>query len=262
MPAYYNEFDPYAAEWLRNLIEAGHIAPGDVDERSIEDVSPDDLRNYTQCHFFTGIGVWPYALRRAGWPDDRQVWTGSCPCQPWSDAGAVHGRNKGENDARDLWPTWFSLVDVIRPAVVFGEQVASTAAMRWYDRLADDLGGKGYSVGAIVAEASAFEASSRRERLFFAADIGGQRRQGPRETGRACKAGSGGWRGEEDLQAIATDPFVAGDRWPQPLVRSMDDGSPARVERLRAYGNAIFADAAYEFIEAYLEARKVDADFA
>ena len=28
MSAYYNEFDPYAAQWLRNLIEAGHIAPG------------------------------------------------------------------------------------------------------------------------------------------------------------------------------------------------------------------------------------------
>ena len=25
--AYYNEIDPYAAQWLRNLIEAGHIAP-------------------------------------------------------------------------------------------------------------------------------------------------------------------------------------------------------------------------------------------
>lgn len=36
MTAYYNEFDPYAAQWLRNLIAAGHIAPGDVDERSIE----------------------------------------------------------------------------------------------------------------------------------------------------------------------------------------------------------------------------------
>ncbi len=42
--AYYNEIDPYAAEWLRNLIAAGHIAPGDVDERSIEDVKPDDLQ--------------------------------------------------------------------------------------------------------------------------------------------------------------------------------------------------------------------------
>lgn len=38
MPAYYNEIDRYAAQWLRNLIQAGHIAPGDVDERSIVDV--------------------------------------------------------------------------------------------------------------------------------------------------------------------------------------------------------------------------------
>ena len=40
MTAYYNEFDPHAAAWLRNLIAAGVIAPGDVDERSIEDVTP------------------------------------------------------------------------------------------------------------------------------------------------------------------------------------------------------------------------------
>lgn len=52
--AYYNEIDPYAAQWLRNLIAAGHIAPGDVDERSIEDVKPDDIKHYTQCHFFAG----------------------------------------------------------------------------------------------------------------------------------------------------------------------------------------------------------------
>ena len=28
MTAYYNEFDPHAAQWLRNLISAGAIAPG------------------------------------------------------------------------------------------------------------------------------------------------------------------------------------------------------------------------------------------
>ncbi|MFX5084551.1 hypothetical protein ABTC40_18100, partial [Acinetobacter baumannii] len=77
--AYYNEFDPFAAEWLRVLIMFGHIAPGDVDERSITEVSPDDLRGYTQHHFFAGIGVWSLALRGAGWSDDRPVWTGSCP---------------------------------------------------------------------------------------------------------------------------------------------------------------------------------------
>lgn len=80
--AYYNENDPFAAAWLRRLIEAGEIAPGVVDERSIVDVQPQDLSSYTQCHFFAGIGGWSLALRFAGWPDDRPVWTGSCPCQP------------------------------------------------------------------------------------------------------------------------------------------------------------------------------------
>jgi len=42
MSAYYNEIDPYSAQWLRNLIAAGHIAPGDVDERPILEVTPDE----------------------------------------------------------------------------------------------------------------------------------------------------------------------------------------------------------------------------
>lgn len=39
MSAYYNEIDPFAAQWLRELIKAGHIAPGEVDTRSIENVA-------------------------------------------------------------------------------------------------------------------------------------------------------------------------------------------------------------------------------
>jgi DNA (cytosine-5)-methyltransferase 1 len=80
MTAYYNELDPFAAAWLRNLIAAGLIPQGEVDERSIEDVTPNDLAGFRQCHFFAGIGGWPLALRLAGWPDERPVWTGSCPC--------------------------------------------------------------------------------------------------------------------------------------------------------------------------------------
>ncbi len=36
-PAYYNEINPLPNQTLRNLIAARHIAPGDVDEKSIED---------------------------------------------------------------------------------------------------------------------------------------------------------------------------------------------------------------------------------
>ena len=40
MATYYNEIDPQAAQWLRNLIAAGRLPDGDVDTRSIEDVHP------------------------------------------------------------------------------------------------------------------------------------------------------------------------------------------------------------------------------
>src|SRR5688500_9451212 len=89
--SYYNEIDPFAAAWLRELIKAGLIADGDVDERSIADVSADDVRGHTQAHFFAGIGGWSYALRLAGWDDARPVRTGSCPCQPFSSAGKGDG---------------------------------------------------------------------------------------------------------------------------------------------------------------------------
>ncbi|WP_220709009.1 DNA cytosine methyltransferase, partial [Citrobacter portucalensis] len=127
--AYYNEIDPFAAQWLRNLIAGGHIAPGEVDERSIEDVTPDDLRGFTQCHFFAGIGAWSHSLRLAGWPDDKPVWTGSCPCQPFSAAG----KGDGFADERHLWPHFFHLISEHRPQHVFGEQVASGNANTWFD---------------------------------------------------------------------------------------------------------------------------------
>ena len=119
--AYYNEIDPYCAAWLQNLMDAGHIAPGVIDTRSIEDVRPDELAGYTQCHFFAGLGGWAYALDLAGWPRDREVWTGSCPCQPFSAAG----KGNGTADSRHLWPHFFRLIKACCPCVVFGEQVAS-----------------------------------------------------------------------------------------------------------------------------------------
>ncbi|WP_110647565.1 DNA cytosine methyltransferase [Salinicola peritrichatus] len=164
--AYYNEFDPYAAQWLRNLIEAGHIAPGDVDERDIRDVYPSDLHGYTQCHFFAGIGVWSYALRRAGWPDSRPVWSGSCPCQPFSAAG----RRSGMLDERHLWPAFHHLIEQCRPPVVFGEQVASKDGLGWLDLVQADLEGTGYAVGTADLCAAGVGAPHWRQRLWFVAD--------------------------------------------------------------------------------------------
>lgn len=164
--AYYNEIDPFAAQWLRNLIAAGHIVPGEVDERSIEDVRPDDLRGFTQCHFFAGIGVWSHSLRLAGWPDDRPVWTGSCPCQPFSAAG----KGDGFADERHLWPAFFHLISERRPQHVFGEQVASGNANTWFDLVQADLEGVGYAFGIVPFTSAGIGAPHIRERAYWVAN--------------------------------------------------------------------------------------------
>lgn len=166
MAVYYNEIDPAAAAWLRELIKAGHIAPGDVDERSIEDVIPSELMVFTQCHFFAGIGVWSHALRQAGWPDDRPVWTGSCPCQPFSAAG----KGGGTADERHLWPAFFWLIRQCRPNVVFGEQVEAALRHDWLDHVAVDLEAEGYTVGAVSSPACGYGAPHIRQRLYWVAD--------------------------------------------------------------------------------------------
>jgi len=165
MTAYYNENDPQTAAWLRALIDANLIAPGDVDVRSICDVTPSDLEGYTQCHFFAGIGGWSYALRLAGWLDDRPVWTGSCPCQPFSTAG----KGLGTADERHLWPELRRLIAERRPAVCFGEQVAGAAGREWLSGVRTDLEGLDYAVGAADLCSASVGAPHIRQRLFWVA---------------------------------------------------------------------------------------------
>jgi DNA (cytosine-5)-methyltransferase 1 len=321
---YYNEIDPNAAQWLRNLIAFDYIAPGDVDQRSIEDVHPSDLKGYTQCHFFAGIGVWSYALRRAGWRDDRAVWTGSCPCQPFSAAG----KGAGVADERHLWPAWFHLIQNGKPrgVPVLGEQVASPPGLAWFDLVHADLEGQGYAVRAADLCAPGVGAPHIRQRLYFMADTGragDERVRGPSEApaapgpngGEAQQrqrsgpaAGPGGAPGEladtadgdgrsgsaiserlvgdadderpqgrgvsgADCERLGADqcaarppspvngfwseadwlPCIDGKARPvEPGTFPLAHGVAARVGRLRAYGNAIVAPLAEEFIRAYM----------
>jgi len=277
MTAYYNENEPFAAEWLRNLIKEGLLPDGEVDDRSICDVRSLDLAGFDQCHFFAGIGGWPLALRLAGWPDDREVWTGSCPCQPFSQAG----KGKGQDDHRHLWPDWYRLISKCRPAVIFGEQVPSAIAHGWWDTVCDDLEGEGYACGAIIAPAVSIGAPHIRSRLWFvAADaigeslrddqqwLSGRRADGipdqghaePRHDGSAepvaiaSGAGHPFWSRAPGQWA---HPSTAGSGWwdAEPVVRSVAARLPGRVGRLRGYGNAIVPQLAAEVIMAFLEAR-------
>jgi DNA (cytosine-5)-methyltransferase 1 len=192
---YYNEWDPYPAAWIRNLVSAGHLPAGTVDERSVRDVSPDDVRGYRQCHFFAGIGGWPLALRLAGWRDGWPAWTGSCPCQPFSNAGA----RRGFADERHLWPSWFELVRACRPPVVFGEQVASPDGLRWLDAVQDDVEGEGYSLWAADLCAAGVGAPHIRQRIYFVAYLSGGVEHAFRDGVRQHPGELPGHEGQHDL---------------------------------------------------------------
>jgi DNA (cytosine-5)-methyltransferase 1 len=238
MTAYYNEIDPYVAQWLRNLIAAGHIAPGEVDERSIVDVQPDDLKGFTQCHFFAGIGGWSYAARLAGWPDDRELWTGSCPCQPFS----VAGNGAGFEDDRHLWPYLKNLIKERCPSAFFGEQ--SAAAIAWLKLVRSDLEAMGRAVGIILIEAACKGARHKRDRAWVSSHA--ERNEQPRQEPRSGTAGRVG---------RIIEPFPWDEPWESALsrFRIVGDGLPRSVGATDAARNAIVPQIAAEVIGAYLD---------
>ena len=182
---YYNEWDSFAAAWLKELIKDGLIPDGEVDSRSIADVEPSDLKGFTQCHFFAGIGGWSRALQLAGWSPDRPVWTGSPPCQPFSTAG----KQSGKDDLRHLWPVFFNLIRECRPPTIFGEQVASAIRFGWLDDLQRDLEAEDYAAAAVVLPGGSVSAPHKRDRLFFVADSNNKRHERSSEDGRQAQRG-------------------------------------------------------------------------
>lgn len=281
MATYYNEHDPFAAAWLRELIARGLIPPGDVDTRDIRDVCPADLTGYVQCHFFAGIGGWSEALRLAGWPDAREVWTGSCPCQPLSSAGL----RQGHADERHLWPAFYRLVAECRPPVVFGEQVTSKDGREWLAGVRVDLEALGYACGCADLCAAGVGSPQVRQRLYWVGyrdggrvettDVSirpdgqvaaaafadgaaqalrvsdstfvGSRSSQPRDGAKEVECR---WPHDSSPNRRFTDGFGNEYRIPEPSIPFLDDGFPGIVDCIRAAGNAIVPQVGAVFIEA------------
>lgn len=275
---YYNEFDPFAASWLNKLIEGGHIPQGFVDTRSITEVEANELKKYTQCHFFSGIGGWSRALQLAGWPTDRTVWTGSCPCQPFSSAG----NQKGKSDERHLWPVWFNLIRECRPPTIFGEQVSSSIAHGWLDDVYQGLEAEGYACGSAVLPSCSVGAPHKRDRLFFVANTSvngwgqGNTDARGRRTGVCAEQRPMFGNNSESDVANTERVYAQGcenrqgqvEHWGnsawidcpdgkqrliEPSIRLLANGVSNRVGKLRGYGNAIVPAVAAKFIEAYMQ---------
>ncbi len=319
--AYYNEFDPKAAAWLRQLIKNGNITPGEVDERSITEVNANELIGFDRVHFFAGIGTWDYCLNQSGW-GDRPIWTASLPCQPFSAAGKVLGKS----DERHLLPHFIELVRQCKPATLFGEQVSAAIRHGWLDDLYAEMEACDYAIGSAIIGAHSVGAAHIRQRLYWVANSvgdGDQRtfgringeansskivdRPNVTQSGESCGAGAnvcgmadtiskqqeqpnerpssvfGASMQSEECVAGSSDiratsyidwiycrdnkyrPVKSGikplvDGIARGMVYSSDSSEPinanatqeARVMRLKGYGNAIQAQTAMAFINAYM----------
>lgn len=162
-PAYYNENDPNACAWLGELQKQAVIKPGKIDPRSICDVKAEEIANFRTVHLFAGIGGWDYALTLADWPEEREIFTVSCPCQPFS----VQGTNGGLLDERHLWPVVRNLIAQRRPAIVVGEQVASKDGRAWLAGVRFEMERMGYAFGGADLCAAGVRAPQIRQRLYW-----------------------------------------------------------------------------------------------
>jgi DNA (cytosine-5)-methyltransferase 1 len=220
---YYNEIDKNACAILRELIRSNVISEGEVDDRSIADVESGDLSGYKQCHFFAGVGLWSVAARMAGWMDDRELWTGSCPCQPFSTAGT----KVGVNDARHLWSHFLRVIRARRPFVVVGEQVAGEAGYGWFDRVRFDLEGEDYASRCVDIPACAIDAPHQRSRLYWVAlemENADVRREGRMEF-------KGGAAARDDGEAVGGGYGGAAEFWADSEWVECYDGKLRRAKR-------------------------------
>jgi DNA (cytosine-5)-methyltransferase 1 len=264
MSAYYNDNDDYVCAWLRNLMDARRITPGTIDSRSIQEVRPHDLNGFTRCHFFAGVAGWDLALRLAGWPDDEPVWTGSCPCQPWSEAG----KGLGAKDPRHLWPELLRLIRQCHPPTIFGEQVEAAISRGWLDRVFADLEREGYACGAAVLGAHSVGAPHIRQRIYWVAHAPGKRLFRAERADSAGIAASVSAKRPEpayreyhgrrisvepgDVPLVDAIPSDMGSGEPK-LRRLVRSARANQAGRTRAYGNAVVPELATEFIRAAAE---------
>lgn len=249
---YYNENCKKTAAWLSELIRQRHLPEGVVDTRSICEVQPEDLRGFTQCHFFAGIGGWSLALRIAGIPSDTKLWTGSCPCQPFSNGG----EGRGFEDERHLWPEWLRLICEAKPAIVLGEQVESKLAYEWLEGVFSDMEVEGYGCAGASLNAAGVGAPQLRQRLYWLAHA-----PEPGMEKLVCLREGAAPQEAEEGETAPLDARMGLEEWMElrkglgePGLFPSSDGLSQVPLRLRGYGNAVVPQLAAKFLQASLEA--------
>lgn len=222
MPVFYNDNDAYSCGQIRKNVRNGYLPGGVIDERPIEEVRAEDIREFRQAHFFAGIGGFPLGFRWAGVPEDFSIWTGGDPCQ-----GNSKSRGSRAYGGPDTASHFIRLIDECRPRFVLRENPSSTlrhAPWPWF-RFRSELERIGYAVLPFRIRSCCVGADHRRERLFLLAEFPNAMRTGLERKDSAI------------VQHGDAPRPVGGPS--SPRICGAVDGIPNRVDRIRALGNSV-----------------------
>ena len=211
--------------------------------------------------------------------------TGGVPCQPAS----IAGKRRGRSDDRWLWPEAIRCLSEIKPVWAILENPAGILSLEGgvvFEDLLFEMEIAGYQVWPVIIPACAVNAPHRRDRVWIVAHSE-SRRDASRIQDRSGKRESALSLGNNDSHAPDTDnPTTTRQRehsrsilriteserldipsWQEPWIEvatrlcRVDDGVSRkldRVNRLKALGNSIVPQVAYEIITGILEIDIID----
>ena len=191
--------------------------------------------------------------------------TGGVPCQPAS----IAGKRKGMADDRWLWPEAIRVLAEVKPAWAIFENPCGILSLEQgvvFEDLLSQMEGEGYEVRPIIIPACAVNAPHRRDRVWIVGHANGKRPQGHGECGECPRertigaadsdaSDSAGAELDRSWRTRTGRKRSADNGWDIPWIEvatrlcRVDDGLPRRVDRLKALGNAIVPQVAYEIIK-------------
>ena len=146
------------------------------------------------------------------WRGIVDVVSGGFPCQAYSTAAA------GKNTADDLWPQMRRIVADAAPTYVFAENVSRVAI----DQAANDCESMGYKTKAISLSAKDLGADHIRERFWLLAYAD--------NNGELLRSINAETRWMQGMDTGVWESYTKSSR--------LDDGISARMDRIKATGNA------------------------
>lgn len=231
-----------AAEWA-GFQTVGQCEWADYPTKVLEKHWPNvprwrDIRTLTGEDFYARTG-----LRTV------DVVSGGFPCQPFSKAGKLEGKD----DDRFLWPEMLRVIKELHPTWVVGENVANILNLALDDVLSD-LEAAGYETRAFMVSARSVGALHLRERFAILAHANSDRRV----TG-ACEASEGGRDGEQvhDVEPEGADVCGGGHWRLESGICRVADGVSDWMDRVRCLGNAVVPQQFYPFFKAIYDLERL-----